>query len=127
MKATVLSSLLKFGKRRRAALSGQEATGPFYRKQSARKTQNYYYLRYAIAVLRVLPWVVLVLGFVASLVLGITAGGFEGMFRILIGAIGSFLAWLFLLTARELLKLFVDIKEHTRRAAERAAIRDKPQ
>jgi hypothetical protein len=76
------------------------------------KIQEYYYIKYTANALRVIAWIVLVLGFIGSLVWGITVGGMEGGVRIVIGMISSFLAWLALLAARELLKLFVDVKEN---------------
>jgi small-conductance mechanosensitive channel len=91
----------------------------------ADKIQDYYYIRYATSVLRVAGWIILVVGVIGSLVWGITTGGIEGGFRIVIGIIGSFLAWLVLLAARELLKLFMDVKENTRNTAERATITKK--
>jgi len=66
-----------------------------------------------------------VLGFIGSLVLGIATGEIEGGFLIVIGMIGSFLAWLFLLAARELLKLFVDVKENTVDTADRLTKRSR--
>jgi hypothetical protein len=84
----------------------------------AYKIQEYYYIKYTTNALRVIAWIVLVLGFIGSLVWGSTVGGMEGGVRIVIGMIGSFLAWLALLAARELLKLFVDVKENTESTAE---------
>jgi hypothetical protein len=85
----------------------------------ANKIQEYYYIKYTTNALRVIAWVILVLGLIGSLVWGITIGGIEGGVRIVIGIIGSFLAWLLLLAARELLKLFMDVKENTINIAER--------
>jgi len=81
-------------------------------------------------VLRVLGWAVLVIGVVASIVLGlqIIENGLTimktelrglglGVSAILLGIIGSFLAWLFLLVTRELVYLFIDVKENTRKTA----------
>jgi len=84
----------------------------------ANKIQGYYYIKYATSALRVIAWVILILGLIGSLVWGITTGGIEGGLRIVIGIIGSFLAWLLLLAARELLKLFMDVKENTESTAE---------
>jgi len=83
------------------------------------KIQEYYYIKYTTSALRVIAWIILVLGIIGSLVWGITTGGIEGGFRIVIGIIGSFLAWLLLLAAGELLKLFMDVKENTINTAER--------
>lgn len=87
--------------------------------QGERKVKEYYYIKYTICALRVIAWIILVLGFVGSLVWGITTGGIKGGFQIVIGIIASFLAWLALLAARELLKLFMDVKENTRDTAAR--------
>jgi hypothetical protein len=84
----------------------------------ARKPE-YYYIKYATSSLRIVGWIVLVLGIIGSLVWGITMGGIEGGIRIVLGIIGSFLAWLALLAARELLKLFMDVKGNTINTAER--------
>ena len=73
----------------------------------------YYYIKYAITALRVIAWIILVLGFVGSLVWGITTGGIGGWLRIILGIVGSFLAWLLLLTARELIYLFIHVEENT--------------
>lgn len=91
----------------------------------ANKIPEYYYIKYATSALRVVGWIILVVGIVGSLVWGITTGGIEGGFRIVIGMIGSFLAWLVLLAVRELLKLFMDVKENTGNTAERATIAKK--
>ena len=88
------------------------------RERKVNKIQGYYYIKYAINALRVIAWIILVLGFIGSLVWGITMGGIEGGVLIVIGMIGSFLAWLLLLAARELLKLFMDVKENTINTAE---------
>jgi hypothetical protein len=83
------------------------------------RMQEYYYIKYTTSALRVVGWVILVLGVIGSLVWGITTGGTQGGLRIVIGIIVSFLAWLVLIAARELLKLFMDVKENTRNTAER--------
>ena len=106
------------------------------------RAQAYYYIKYATSALRVIAWIVLVVGVIGSIVLGITTGGIEewiilvfgslvweiitggieGEFLpvigIIIGIIGSFLAWLLLLAASELFKLFMDVKENTINTAE---------
>ncbi|MFO7996855.1 MAG: hypothetical protein R6U93_06955 [Dehalococcoidia bacterium] len=89
--------------------------------------QRYPFLRFAAAVLRVVGWIALVLGVIASIAMGITTGmGGEGFASILMGAvtvivglIGSFLVWLFLLAARELFYLVMDVEQNTRNTAER--------
>jgi hypothetical protein len=88
------------------------------RDRKVNKIQEYFYIKYTISVLRVVAWIVLVLGFIGSLVWGIPMGGIKGGFLIVTGMIGSFLAWLILLAARELLKLFTDVKENTINTAE---------
>ena len=95
------------------------------RGRKANRIWEYYYIKYAASTLRVVGWAILVVGVIGSLVWGITTGGIEGGFRIVIGIIGSFLAWLALLAARELLKLFKDVKENTRKTAEGATITKK--
>ena len=86
------------------------------------RAQAYYYIKYATSALRVIAWIVLVVGVIGSIVLGITTGGIEGGFLpvigMIIGIIGSFLAWLLLLAASELFKLFMDVKENTINTAE---------
>jgi len=96
------------------------------------KPPEYHFLPYVTSVLRVLGWAVLVVGVIASIVLGLEivksglmVGKTEligvglGVSVIVLGIIGSFLAWLGLLAARELLKLFMDVKENTINTAER--------
>ncbi len=91
------------------------------------KRLRYRFLPYVMSVLRVLGWAVLIIGVLASIVLGleIMNGGLMiwetelrgvgiGVSAIVLGVIGSFLAWLFLLVARELLCLFIHVKENTR-------------
>jgi hypothetical protein len=75
--------------------------------------REYYYIKYTTSALRVVGWIILAVGVIGSIVWGITTGGIDGGFRIVIGIIVSFLAWLLLLAAREILKLFVDVKENT--------------
>jgi hypothetical protein len=95
------------------------------------KPLEYRFLPYATSVLRVLGWVVLVIGVLASILLGleIMNGGLMvwntelrgvgmGVSAIVLGIIGSFLAWLFLLVNRELVYLFIHVKENTRNTAE---------
>lgn len=100
--------------------------------------KKYGFLPFAAKVLRIVAWIVLVVGVIGSIVLGITTGGIEewiilvfgslvweiitggieGGFLPVIGIIGSFLAWLLLLAASELFKLFMDVKENTINTAE---------
>jgi len=88
------------------------------RRRRAVKLQEYYYLKYAISVLRVIAWVVLTIGLIGSLFWGITTGGLGGGLRLVLGIIGSFLAWLILLAARELLYLCIHLEEDTRSTTE---------
>ena len=89
--------------------------------QSRRRTvklQEYYYLKYAISVLRVIAWVVLTVGLIGSFFWGITTGGLGGGLRIVLGIVGSFLAWLILLAARELVYLCIHLEHDTRSTTE---------
>jgi hypothetical protein len=113
-------------------MPGKKTHDVLQKGRKANKIPEYYYIKYATSALRVIAWIILVLGVIGSLVWGITTGGIEGGFltieggfRIVIGIIGSFLAWLVLLAARELFKLFMDVKENTRNTAERATITKK--
>jgi uncharacterized membrane protein len=99
--------------------------------------KKYSFLPFAAKVLRVVAWIVLVVGVIASIILGIItggaanggvvglAGGFAGFLIAVAGVIFSFLSWVFLLTARELLYLFMDVEENTRNTAERITITEK--
>jgi membrane associated rhomboid family serine protease len=84
--------------------------------------QKYPFLRYATLVLRVLGWIVLVVGVIASIVFGIMTGGVTGAFYAVGGVIVSFLAWLFLLATRELIYLLTNVEENTRITAENTGI-----
>ena len=119
MKAVIFSLFGKLIQKRRLLMPGKKTHDVLQRERKVNKIQEYYYIKYTISALRVIAWIVLVLGFIGSLVWGITTGGVEGGGQIVIGVIGSFLAWLLLLAARELLKLFMDVKENTRNTAER--------
>ena len=121
VKAVIFSLFGKLIQKRRLPMPGKKTHDLLHRERKVNKIQEYYYIKYAISVLKVVAWIILVLGFVGSLVWGITMGGIEGGVRIVIGMIGSFLAWLLLLAARELLKLFVDVKENTVNTAEGVA------
>jgi hypothetical protein len=92
---------------------------------------KYNFLSFAAKVLRILAWVLLVFGIIGSIFYGIAtgsaangavgglAGGIAGFLVAVTGIIFSFLAWVFLLTARELLYLLMDVEENTRITAER--------
>ncbi len=95
------------------------------------KRLQYRFLPYVTSVLRVLGWAVLIIGVLASIVLGseIINGGLTvwetelrgvgmGVSAIVLGIIGSFLAWLFLFVIREVVCLFIHVKENTRNTAE---------
>jgi hypothetical protein len=88
------------------------------RRQMVDEAQKYYYIRYTARALRVVGWTVLILGIIGSLVWGITTGGLGGGLRIVVGMIGTFLAWLALIAMREVLILFMDVKQNTLNAAE---------
>ena len=87
--------------------------------------QKYSFLPFAARVLRVVGWIVLVVGVIASIFFGIGTGGFVGVFFVLGGVIFSFLAWVSLLAAKELLYLFMDVEENTRNTAESITITKK--
>jgi hypothetical protein len=94
--------------------------------------QKYRFLPFAAKVLRVVGWIVLVFGVTGSIILGIgipsVYEGISGGAGILVavgGIVCSFLAWVFLLTTRELLYLFMDVEENTRNTAERITIAKK--
>jgi len=99
--------------------------------------EKYRFLPFAARVLRVVAWIVLVVGIIGSIVLGIMTGGAEngavgglagavsGVLMAIGGVIISFLTWVFLLTVRELLYLFMDVEENTRNTAERITIAEK--
>jgi len=88
--------------------------------------KKYGFLPFAAKVLRIVAWIVLVVGVIGSIVSGIVngaagglAGGIWGFIIAVAGIIFSFLTWVFLLTARELLYLLMDVEENTRNTAER--------
>jgi hypothetical protein len=81
--------------------------------------ERYSFLRFAASVLRVVAWIVLVLGAIGSIILGIVTGGFTGAFMAIAGVIFSFLSWVFLLATKELFYLFMDVEQNTRNTAER--------
>jgi len=87
--------------------------------------QKYRFLPFAAKVLRVVGWIVLVIGVIGSILYGIMTGGVEGILMAVMGVFVSFLSWVFLLTARELLYLFMDVEENTRNTAERITITKK--
>jgi hypothetical protein len=102
--------------------------------------KKYNFLPFAAKVLRIVAWIVLVGGGIISIVFGILmggaangavgglagglAGGIVGFFIAVVGLIFSFLSWVFMLTVRELLYLFMDVEENTRNTAERIIIRE---
>ena len=113
MKTVIFSLFGKLIQKWRLLMPGKKTQDVLQIERKVYRIREYYYTKYAISALRVIAWIILVLGFIGSLVWGITMGGIEGGFLIVIGMIGSFLAWLLLLAARELLKLFMDVKENT--------------
>ena len=114
MKAAIFSLFDKFMQKRWLLMPGKKTHDVSQRGGKANRIREYYYIKYTTSALRVIAWIILVLGCIGSLVWGIITGGIEGGFRIVIGIIGSFLVWLALLAVRELLKLFMDIKANTR-------------
>jgi len=88
------------------------------RRRRGVRLQEYYYLKYAISVLRIIAWVVLAIGLIGSFFWGITTGGWGGGLRIVLGIVGSFLAWIILLASRELIYLCVHLEEDTRSTTE---------
>jgi hypothetical protein len=84
--------------------------------------QRYPFLRFATAVLRILGWIILVVGVIGSIAFGIRTGAVTGVLYAVGGAIVSFLTWLFLLATRELLYLLIQVEENTRNTAERIGI-----
>ena len=113
MKAAIFSSFSKLIRKRRLPMPGKKGPDLLQRERQVNKIEEYYYIKYTLSVVTVIAWIILVLGFIGSLVWGISTGGIQGGLRIVIGMIASFLAWLLLLMSRELLKLFVDVKENT--------------
>jgi hypothetical protein len=87
--------------------------------------EKYPFLRYATIVLRILGWIVLVVGVIGSIVFGVMTGGIIGAFYAIGGVIFSFLTWLFLLATREIFYLLIQVEENTRNTAERITITEK--
>jgi hypothetical protein len=87
--------------------------------------EKYPFLRFAASVLRVVGWIVLVLGVISSIVFGVVTGGVYGFFVAVAGVIFSFLAWVLLLATRELFYLLMNVEENTRNTAERITITEK--
>jgi len=92
---------------------------------------EYRFLPYVTSVLRVLGWAVLIIGVLASILFGLQImngglmvgatelrGAGMGASAIILGIVSSFLSWLFLLVGRELVCLFIHVKENTRNTAE---------
>jgi len=118
MKAVIFSFFGKSIQKLGLLMPGRKAHDVSQRGRKAKKIQEYYYIKYATSALRVIAWVVLVLGCIGSIFWGITTGGIGGGGRIVIGIIGSFLAWLLLLATRELIYLFIHLEEDTRSTTE---------
>jgi membrane-associated phospholipid phosphatase len=88
--------------------------------------QRFPFMRFAAGVLRVLGWVVLVLGVLGSIgfvLYGAVLGGVGNILVVIggavVGIICSFLAWVFLLATREIFHLLIHVEENTRTTAER--------
>lgn len=118
MKAVIFSLFGKLIPKRRLLSPGKKTDDILQRGQKANKIGKYYYIRYATSALRVIAWIVLIVGVIGSIIWGITTGEIEGGLLTVLGIIGSFLVWLLLLAARELFKLFMDVKENTRSTSE---------
>jgi len=114
MKTATFSILINPFRKIRLLILGKKSYNALQSERKAKRKQKYYYIKYTTSALRVLAWVILVLGCIGSLVWGITTGEIEGGLRTVLGIIGSFLVWLALLAARELLKLLMDVKANTR-------------
>ncbi|NWF77369.1 MAG: hypothetical protein HXY36_02045 [Chloroflexi bacterium] len=96
--------------------------------------KKYRFLPFAARVLRIVGWIILVVGVIGSIVYGIVmgsaangtagglAGGLTGFFIAVVGVIFSFLTWVFSLASSELIYLFMDVEENTRNTAEGIAI-----
>jgi hypothetical protein len=84
--------------------------------------QRYPFLRFATAVLRIVGWIILIVGVIGSIVFGVMTSGVTGVLYAVGGAIFCFLTWLFFLAARELLYLLIQVEENTRNTAERISI-----
>lgn len=126
MKAVIFSLFGKLVQKLRLLMPGNKTHDVLQRGRKANKIGEYYYIKYTTSALRVIAWIVLIIGVIASIVWGITTGEIEGGLWTVLGIIGSFLAWLALLAARELLKLFIDVKENTGNTAEGATTTKKP-
>jgi len=87
--------------------------------------QKYPFLRFATTVLRVVGWIVLIVGVIGSIGFGIYTKGAVGVLAAIGGVIFSFLTWLFLLATRELFYLLIQVEENTRNTAERITITGK--
>jgi len=118
MKAVILSLFVRLIQKWWLLMPGKKTHDVLQRGRKAKKIQEYYYLKYATSAVRVIAWIILVLGFIGSIVWGITTGGIGGGFRIVIGILGSFLVWLLLLATRELIYLFIHLEEDTRSTSE---------
>jgi len=113
VKAAIFSSFGNLIRKRRLPMRWKKARDLLQGERHVDRIGEYYYIKYALSVVTVIAWIILVLGFIASLVWGITTGGIRGGLQIVIGMIASFLAWLLLLMSREVLKLLVDLRENT--------------
>jgi hypothetical protein len=84
--------------------------------------QKYPFLRYAIIVLRIVAWIVLIVGAIASIIYGVRLGGITGAFIAVAGVIFSFLSWIFLLASREIIYILIHVEENTGITAENTGI-----
>lgn len=106
--------------------------GALQRSWRGGKPPQYHFLPYVTSVLRVLGWAVLVIGVIASILFGLEVmneglmirgtqliGIGMGVLVVVLGIVTSFLAWLFLLVSRELVCLFIHVKQNTGNTATR--------
>ena len=105
---------------------GKKIDGALQRSWKVGRPLQYHFLPYVTSVLRVIGWAVLVIGVIASILFGLevmnyglTIGGTKligigmGVLVVVLGIVASFLAWLLVLVSRELICLFIHVKQNT--------------
>ncbi len=83
--------------------------------------EKYPFLRRAVGIVKVLAWVVLVIGIIGSIVAAASAGTYGAGGAVVVAILGilySVVAWIFLLATSEIFRLLIDVEENTRKAAE---------
>lgn len=126
-----VSLLSRIIRKLRLLPAGRNIDRVLQRTWKGTRPPEYHFLPYVTSVLRFLGWVVLIIGVLASILSGleIMNGGLMvgetelrgvgiGVSAIIVGVVSSFLAWLFLLVGRELVCLFIHVKENTKNTAE---------